>query len=74
MLTDPAALRNAIGVALEQELQKIGDEEIAKIIKTVKLRVREATTNFAARVCERMSFDTLGQELIIRVEFNDIKT
>ena len=73
MLVDPAVLQKSIGQALEQELQRIGDEEVAKITERVKQRVREATTNFAARVCERMSFESLGRELIIRVEFKDIK-
>jgi hypothetical protein len=69
MIIDTSTLGSEVARFFGSEIQRIADEEAAAAAEKVKQRVREAATKIAANVCERMSFERMGAELVIRVEF-----
>jgi len=68
----------AIQSPLLRAIETVVSEEIEKVIedakRKVEQRVRGEVGAIAARVLEKFSFERLGQELVIRVEFPGAKS
>jgi hypothetical protein len=66
---EPVGMGKTIADYLKVEVDRIVAEEAHKAAENVERLVREKTAQIAARVVEKMSVDTLGRELVIRIDF-----
>lgn len=66
-------ISRAIHSALEKEIERIVKEEAGIAAETVKTRVRERTTAIASNILEHFTMERMGSELVIRVNFENIK-
>jgi hypothetical protein len=59
----------AIQRAVQEEIAKTTEEEITEAQKRIEVRVRERTAAIAGRVLSHFTFERMGQELRITVNF-----
>ena len=60
--------------AIQSEIDRVVTEELDKVKASVERKVRERVGQIAAIVCEKISYQFIGQEMVIRVKFEDFKT
>jgi hypothetical protein len=76
MLTNIASVPG-IETMIAKGLQQVIDEEIDRVVDEAKIKVernvRAASAGIAARVLQKFSFEKMGQDLVIRVEFPGAK-
>ena len=67
-------LEKVILQALTIETERVVLEAIATAQKEVEKRIREQTAAIVCAVHKRVQFERFGQELVIRVNFDNTKT
>ena len=72
-IAEPPNLEHAVRTAIQQEVDRIVAEEAAAAAKRTEQRVREAAASISARCSQLMTFQTFGQELVIRLDTKDLK-
>jgi hypothetical protein len=77
-LTSTADIFRAVKDPMVRALETVINEEIDRVVNEAKARVeaniRGQVGSIAARVLEKFSFEKIGSELVIRVEFPGAKS
>lgn len=66
------SLSSKIYRVMEAEITRIVEEEAEAAAKRVQARVRGMTGQIAARCLEHYTFERLGNQLVIRVDFDHL--
>ncbi len=54
----------------ELEVHRIVEEEAKKAAENVEQKVRAMAGQIAVRVCQAVNFETIGQDIVIKVRIN----
>lgn len=62
-------LLELIYASVHKEIEKITDEEIAKMVAAIQLRARMEAARISVVVCEKITFERLGTDIKMTVCF-----